>query len=571
MISGSSRNSENWDAVGEYLADSNVRLLSGDDREKLLAEWQDIARLEKSIDDAILVGLVGGTGVGKSTFINALAGEVVSRSGDRRPTSDSVVVYRYVDTELPDDVPQDDFAKPQVLHRRESLDKVIVFDFPDFDSAERKHAHIIQRYLDYLDILLIVVDDMKYADRRLYELLVSLGQSADNLFVLLNKVDRLENRYGDQTDKVVDELVGDIQVKMEENANLDLRKDQLFPISAGEVLKARCEEQPSDMLPGFAKVETLLQGFQEGKYHRQIKEQNIDSRKVRLSQSIASTALGEENRSILEETGQLVTNWKSDLDSALLAIPEDLLMERERKGIRKSRVRRSSRDWGMPFSIIFTLMGELPWSKGGESVLNQAEMESRVHHHYRGFFEAARNLQARFQSEFAGSKIANANLMDADTGTDPGDSSEQWSARMATQAIAQIQSQERPGKKWTRFLWHLPAIGTLVMAIWSRIDPVMNAVGGEGNFFVAIARAFFGTMNPMFVFGLILMVIIAYLLTAFVLWVRETQVLDGYIADAEKVIRDDVRAKGQSIVEKLSANVDSLSSEYSSLEKLLEK
>ena len=364
----------------------------------------------------------------------------------------------------------------------------------------------------------------------------------------------------------MDELVGDIQGKMEENANLDLRRDQLFPISAGEVLKARCEQQASDMLPGFAKVETLLQGFQEGKHHRQIKEQNIDSRKVRLSQSIASTALSEESRSILEETGQLVANWKSDLEGALLAIPEDLLLERERKGIRKTRVRRSSRDWGMPFSIIFTLIAELPWSKGGESVLTQAEMEARVHHHYRGFFEAAKNLQARFQSEFAGSKIATTSLMNEDTGTDPGDSSEQWSAKMATQAIAQIQSQERPARKWSRFLWHLPAIGTLFMAIWSRIDPVLS---GEGNIFVAIARAFFGTMNPMFVFGLVLMVIIAYLLTAFVLWVRETQVLDGHISDAENAIRADVRKKGQSIIEKLSANVDSLSSEYTSLEKLL--
>ena len=571
MISGFKPDSKNWNALGEYLADSDIRLLSGGDREKLLAEWKDIVRLEKSIDDAILVGLVGGTGVGKSTFINALAGEVVSRSGDRRPTSDSVVLYRYVDTELPDDVPQVDLAKPQVLHRRESLDKIIVFDFPDFDSAERKHADIIQRYLDYLDILLIVVDDMKYADRRLYELLVSLGQSADNLFVLLNKVDRLENRYGDQTEKVVGELVADIQDKMGENANLDLRKDQLFPISAGEVLKARCDEQPSDMLPGFAKVETLLQGFQEGKYHRQIKEQNIDSRKERLSQSIASTALGDENKSILEETEQLVTNWKSDLDGALLAIPEDLLLERERKGIRKSRVRRTSRDWGMPFSIIFTLMGEMPWSKGGESVLTQAEMESRVHHHYRGFFEAARNLQARFQSEFAGSKIANANLLDAETGIAPSDSSEQWSARMATQAIGQIQSQERPGKKWSRFLWHVPAIGTLFMAIWSRIDPIMASFSGEGNFFVAIAKAFFGTLNPMFIFGLIFSVIIAYLVTALVLWIRETQVLDGHIADAEKAIREDVRTKGQSIVDQLSANVDSLSSEYSNLQNLIGK
>ena len=570
MIKKFAPDNTRWDALGNYLASQDIRLVANDDRERLLSEWEDIARLEKSIDDALLIGLVGGTGVGKSTFTNALAGEVVSRSGDRRPTTDRVVVYRFVDTELPDDVPQEDFAKPEVLHRRESLDKVILFDFPDFDSAERKHADIIKRYLDYLDILLIVVDDMKYADRRLYELLNSLGQSADNLFVLLNKIDRLEGRYGKDTDTVIRDLVADIREKMSANASLKLRADQLFPISAGAVLAARCDHQPTDQMAAFEKVEELLQGFQEGKYHRQIKEQNIDSRKDRLSESLAGLALGEENQSILEETQRLVANWQSDLDSALLAIPEDLLLERERKAIRKARVRRSSRDWGMPFSIIFTLLGELPWAKADESALTQSELEARIHHHYRGFFEAAKNLQARFQSEFAGSKIAQANLTEKNQVVDAGDSAEQWSSRMAKQAIGQIQSQERSGKSWSRFLWHVPAVATVFMAVWSRLDPIIGSFSGEGNFFVAVAKAFFGTLNPMFVFGLALMVVGAYLVTSLILWVRETQVLDGHIAEAESAIRKDVAAKGQSIIDQLKDNAAGLSAEFSKLKALLE-
>ena len=110
-------------------------------------------RQEANLQDAILIGLVGGTGVGKSTIINALAGQQVSRSGDRRPTTSRVVIYRHGDTELPDDIPLADVAQPQVLHTRESLTKVILFDFPDFDSAESSHAEIVQRYLPHLDVL----------------------------------------------------------------------------------------------------------------------------------------------------------------------------------------------------------------------------------------------------------------------------------------------------------------------------------------------------------------------------------------------------------------------------------
>ena len=83
-----------------------------------------------------LVAILGTFSAGKSTFINALAGQEVSRSSDRRPTTDRVIVYRHVKTEISGDVPTVDFAQPEVLHDNRALEKVVLLDFPDFDSAE---------------------------------------------------------------------------------------------------------------------------------------------------------------------------------------------------------------------------------------------------------------------------------------------------------------------------------------------------------------------------------------------------------------------------------------------------
>ena len=44
----------------------------------MLERWQEIAAAERALDDRLLIGLVGGTGVGKSTLINALAAAEIS-------------------------------------------------------------------------------------------------------------------------------------------------------------------------------------------------------------------------------------------------------------------------------------------------------------------------------------------------------------------------------------------------------------------------------------------------------------------------------------------------------------
>ncbi len=559
-----------WNTLGEYVNDPQTRLLSDDIRTELAAEWNEIQRLQQSLDDALLIGLIGGTGVGKSTFINALAGKRISRSGDRRPTTDRVVVYRHVETELPDDLPVEDFAQPQVLHQHELLKKIVLFDFPDFDSAERRHESILKRYLDHLDVLLVVVDDEKYADRRLYELLSDLGQSHDNMFVMLNKIDHLQDRYRDKTPQVIDELKQDICRKMEEYAQTTLRPDQLLAISAGQVATARCDGQSTVYLSAFERVETLLGTFQEEKHFAQIKEKNIHVRKSQLAEKLTATALGTENQSIIAETKQLVQQWDSELRNALLAIPTELVVGRERRSLKRTRLRRAGRRLGAPFCWVFSLMETLPWAKGGEKTLQQSELGGRIHQHYRGVFEAVNNLQARFESEFAGAVLAHREAAKPEDRLSKQSSPEVWSTAMAGEALAYIQSHEPPTSRWRRLACHVPAMLAIVLAIWNQVAPLYDSITGEGgNFFVAIARVTIGSLNPMFVLGLVISVVVVYLITSWFLWVREIHQLDGHIGDAEETIRQDIELRTRKALSRLEENVNALDGEFHQVQRLV--
>ena len=89
-----------WQRLGETLARKLV-VIDSATRAELLDAWKDINEAERNLDDRLVLALVGGTGVGKSTLINALARERISTSGDRRPTTDRVIVYRHETTTLP--------------------------------------------------------------------------------------------------------------------------------------------------------------------------------------------------------------------------------------------------------------------------------------------------------------------------------------------------------------------------------------------------------------------------------------------------------------------------------------
>ena len=553
-----------WQDIGSYLQGDDVRLITQQHREQLLANWEDITRQEESLDDAILIGLVGGTGVGKSTFINALAGQEVSRSSDRRPTTDRVIVYRHVRTELPGEVPTSDFAQPEVLHDNNGLEKVVLFDFPDFDSAEETHTQIIRRYLPFLDVLLIIVDDIKYADRRLYQLLSKLDHDPHNIFVLLNKTDRLEHRYGDESAAVIESLMEDLNQKLHAYSDLSLSSGQRFALAARPVYEARLRNEETAALPAFARVETMLEGFQQEKHRRVAKERNIDARKKELFATLERMALCEDNRALLEEAGSLVTGWSRELETALAAVPIEVFTDSERRGVRGARLRLVGPNWGVPFSLFFTLIGE--FRRRSATQVEPTELGHRVLAHYRGYFEAIENLEARFKSEFSGSEMnlgqlqATQRRFERITPTGLG--------KKLREAVQHDQASVTVSR---RGLAHFPAAVTLALAVWGKLHPVLeSAIGqGESGLIWTSLKSLLSTLDPSFLIGTLVATIFVYLMTAGVIWLREIQKVEHRITLAEQQTREDVRACGSQAIARRNGDVQSLYAEFEQLNSLL--
>jgi energy-coupling factor transporter ATP-binding protein EcfA2 len=152
--------------------------------------------------DRAVVALVGGTGVGKSTLLNALAGREVSAASVRRPTTTTPVAW------LPS--PDDDGLEPVLdwlevpaaarVRRRNAPaaeaetdpNAPAILDLPDLDSIEPEHRARVDELLPRVDAVVWVTDPEKYHDAVLHDEV--LGRWLSRLgrqLVVVNKADRL--------------------------------------------------------------------------------------------------------------------------------------------------------------------------------------------------------------------------------------------------------------------------------------------------------------------------------------------------------------------------------------------
>jgi len=139
----------------------------------------------------VVVGLLGGTGVGKSALLNALAGAEISTSGERRPTTDRIVCHRHTSDPLPAWLEAGDLASTTSAHGAHALQGVVILDLPDVDGWKTEHRERAWRVIPRLDLLIVVSSVEKYGDRVLYDELRALPQAARNRIFVLNKRDLL--------------------------------------------------------------------------------------------------------------------------------------------------------------------------------------------------------------------------------------------------------------------------------------------------------------------------------------------------------------------------------------------
>jgi GTP-binding protein EngB required for normal cell division len=159
--------------------------------------------------EAYVLAFVGGTGVGKSSLLNTLAGSAVSAASARRPTTTAPIAWipaaeRAALTPLLAWIGVEDVRE----HAGTDLGPVAILDLPDMDSVAGEHRAQVEAILPRVDAVAWITDPEKYHDAALHDdfLRTWLPRLARQV-VVLNKADRLS---ADDGQRVLHDLENDL-------------------------------------------------------------------------------------------------------------------------------------------------------------------------------------------------------------------------------------------------------------------------------------------------------------------------------------------------------------------------
>jgi energy-coupling factor transporter ATP-binding protein EcfA2 len=139
----------------------------------------------------LVTALVGGTGAGKSSLLNALAGNRIASTSAVRPHTTEPLAW----------VPED--AEPRLRALLDSLGVtsiipqsrfpgLAILDMTDVDSLESAHRMRVEELLPSIDVAIWVLDPLKYADALLHKAFIApAAESSDRLIFVLNQIDTI--------------------------------------------------------------------------------------------------------------------------------------------------------------------------------------------------------------------------------------------------------------------------------------------------------------------------------------------------------------------------------------------
>lgn len=210
----------------------------------------------------LIVAFLGGSGVGKSTLLNRLAGKAIARVGMERPTSREVTLFHHHSVaiqQLPEHLPITHIKIAQ--HEEEAKKQIIWIDMPDFDSTDQGNKQLVLQWLPHIDVLIYVVSPERYRDEKAWQILLTEGAKHAWLFVL------------NQWDRGQPEQFDDFKQQ--------LHKAGFFePI----IYKTICADEWQE--DEFAALETTLMNLAQGHTVQQLQQRGQSQRKKALQQQL---------------------------------------------------------------------------------------------------------------------------------------------------------------------------------------------------------------------------------------------------------------------------------------------
>ncbi|RJR17464.1 MAG: hypothetical protein C4582_13105 [Desulfobacteraceae bacterium] len=288
--------------VISFLESSCAISMDGREREAILARVRVIEKKMEELGSAALtIGFAGGTGVGKSTIMNALAGEEIAHTSHRRPDTDAVLLYRHASAPTAALGEDAGFRLREIEHTADSIRQIILCDLPDFDSLVKENRAQAAAFFEKLDMIVWVVSPEKYADARLYDLLTHSLKSKQNFIFVLNKTDILfegipQEKGSANLDAVIKTLNGHL-------AGSGIENPVLYAISARDAGK-KTQAAPWNQFTSF----------KDAVFRRRDEKQILAIKAANLEEELNEIiSMIEERRSSLEKISKAINSSKKEI------------------------------------------------------------------------------------------------------------------------------------------------------------------------------------------------------------------------------------------------------------------